>query len=281
MKTINVILVTIFLTLLSMAASADPIVQTVPCEDKPALTCATGIDRLEIMDVTFNVKFVVGSYATVFANNDPYFLNDTARVVAATLAIENALNASGVVGAIGTGLGPRSFIYSPEDDGETSATGLIQADSIEYTGSVTGWFSFGRAWLPLDLDLADWQPDIFGSWAVFSLAVDIDIRPYSTKNRIWPRSWGFVPVAILGSQDFDALQVAIRTVRFGPNGAKAIRWLTRVRDVNRDGFPDLILRFKVRKTGIQCGDTEATLTGEDFYGQAFTSTDPIKTVLCH
>ncbi|NNE34022.1 MAG: PKD domain-containing protein, partial [Rhodothermales bacterium] len=56
--------------------------------------------------------------------------------------------------------------------------------------------------------------------------VAIDIRPFSSTNRIWPRFWGAIPVAIQGSEQFDSLQVAVPTVRFGPNGAKAIVWLT-------------------------------------------------------
>jgi hypothetical protein len=124
-----------------------------------------------------------------------------------------------------------------------------------------------------------------GSAYVFQLPgllpVDIDIRPFSRKNVIWPRWWGFVPVAILGSNDFDALQVDIPTVRFGPSGAEAIWWHPRARDTNRDGFSDLILLFKMRKTGIQCGDTSATLIGATFYGQVFTGTDSIRTVHCH
>ena len=73
-------------------------------------------------------------------------------------------------------------------------------------------------------------------------------------------------------------QVDIPTVQFGPDGAGAIRH--KVKDVNKDGLGDLLLRFKIPETGIACGDTAATLTGETFAGESFTGTDAIKTRGC-
>ncbi|MGB5333075.1 MAG: hypothetical protein WBN05_11115, partial [Woeseiaceae bacterium] len=77
------------------------------------------------------------------------------------------------------------------------------------------------------------------------------------------------------------LQIAVPTVRFGPNGAKAIAWFTGVRDVNHDAFSDLVLWFRVRNTGIQCGDLEATLTGQNNDGLQISGSDAITTVGCH
>jgi len=111
--------------------------------------------------------------------------------------------------------------------------------------------------------------------------IEIDIKPRSNQNRVNPNSRGRIKVAILGSGDFDALQAKLSTVRFGPDGAKPIRWRTRVRDVNRDSYPDLVLQFKIRRTGIQCGDTEAELTGETHSGESFVGTDLISTVGCN
>ena len=123
-----------------------------------------------------------------------------------------------------------------------------------------------------------------GSAFVFDLGtvldVEIDIRPFGSKNRIKPRSRDTVPVAILGSEQFDALQADASTVRFGPESASAIRTATKARDVNHDGFTDLVVRFKIRRTGIQCGDGEATLSAETFSGQAFHGTDSISTTGC-
>ena len=116
-----------------------------------------------------------------------------------------------------------------------------------------------------------------------TLVVAIDIKPGNKKNVINPRAKGNIWVAVLsdtGSESpFDSSsQVDIPTVEFGPDGAKANRH--KVKDINKDGLGDLLLRFKIPKTGIACGDTEAALTGETFEGQSFTGTDDIKAVGC-
>lgn len=122
-------------------------------------------------------------------------------------------------------------------------------------------------------------------FAVERVAVDIDIKPGNPSNDINPRSRGKIRVAILTTDtasgevlDFDALQVDPATVRFGPDEAKAVRY--RVADVDHDGDADLLLFFKTRKTGIACGDTEATLTGTTNAGLAIIGTDTIGTVGC-
>ena len=111
------------------------------------------------------------------------------------------------------------------------------------------------------------------------VSVTIDIKPGNKKNRINPRSMGKVWIAVLSDTEFDALQIDILTVLFGPNGSKANRH--KVKDVNRDGIPDLLLRFNVNEAGLACGDTEATLTGTAFGGVQFTGTDAIETIKCH
>ena len=73
-------------------------------------------------------------------------------------------------------------------------------------------------------------------------------------------------------------QVDIPTVEFGPDGAKASRH--KVKDMNKDALGDLLLRFKIPATGIDCGDTEATLTGETFEAQNFAGTDSVQTAGC-
>jgi hypothetical protein len=115
------------------------------------------------------------------------------------------------------------------------------------------------------------------------VVVTIDIKPGNKQNVINPRAKGGIWVAVLsdtgsGSPFDPSSLVDIPTVDFGPDGAKATRY--KVKDINKDGLGDLLLRFKIPDTGIACGDTEATLTGETFDSQSFTGTDSIKTVGC-
>ncbi len=109
--------------------------------------------------------------------------------------------------------------------------------------------------------------------------VEIDVKPGTGPNNINPRSAGVIPVAVLGSVDLDATQVDFLTVTFGP-GAASPAHDGHVEDVNGDGFVDMVFHFNTQETGIQCGDMEATLTGETFGGQPITGTDAINTVGC-
>jgi hypothetical protein len=110
--------------------------------------------------------------------------------------------------------------------------------------------------------------------------VDIDIKPGGHRNPINLRSNGNIPVAILTSDTFDATQVNWETVRFGLSGATERHQRVHVKDADYDGDMDAVLHFKTRDTGILCGDTEASLTGETFNGEEFTGSDVIKIVKC-
>ena len=70
------------------------------------------------------------------------------------------------------------------------------------------------------------------------------------------------------------------TVVFGPNAATESHGRAHVTDIDEDGDVDLILHFDTQDTGIQCGETEATLTGETFDGQAITGFNAVRTVPC-
>jgi hypothetical protein len=109
--------------------------------------------------------------------------------------------------------------------------------------------------------------------------VEIDIKPASKPNPVNPKSRGVLRVAVLGSGAFDATQVDSPTVRFGPGNASPVRD-GRVADVNHDGSPDMVLFFDTKATGIRCGDTSASLSGQTFGGQRFAGSDSIHTVGC-
>jgi len=108
----------------------------------------------------------------------------------------------------------------------------------------------------------------------------IDIKPGSDPNRINPKKKGVIPVAILTTDSFDAATVDETTVLFGPTGTEAAPVHSALEDVDGDGDTDMILHFKTQDTGIRCGDTSASLTGETFSGQALEGSDSIKTVGC-
>jgi hypothetical protein len=112
------------------------------------------------------------------------------------------------------------------------------------------------------------------------LLVTIDFRPRSDKNKIDPNSKGTVAVAIVSDSSFDASNVDLNTVRFGAVGTEASPSIFAKRDFDRDKDGDLILRFEIRETGIECGDTSVSLTGKTLDGIPILGSSSIRTVDC-
>jgi hypothetical protein len=108
--------------------------------------------------------------------------------------------------------------------------------------------------------------------------VAIDFKTNNHRNVINPRSRGRVWVAILSDSDFDAQQVDPATIALGRAGATPDRYI--VGDRNRDLVADFVLRFQIPEVGLQCGDTEVTLTGETYGGDNVIGTDKVETVGC-
>jgi hypothetical protein len=120
------------------------------------------------------------------------------------------------------------------------------------------------------------------------VGLNLDIKPGSDPNSINPFDRGSIPVAILGSQDFDVSTIDATTLVFGPNQVATRHDLgddwtfnEHMADVNLDGFMDLMTHFKTRDTGIACGDTEATLSGTTLDGASVEGSDAIRTVGCN
>jgi outer membrane protein assembly factor BamB len=117
--------------------------------------------------------------------------------------------------------------------------------------------------------------------------IEIDVKPRNETNPINPRAHGVTPVALLGSEEFDVTEVEPTTLRFGPGEAAPVHDLTNgwpysdpLRDVNRDGYTDLLVHFSTQESSIQCSDTEVTLTGQLIDGFFIEGTDTIRTVGC-
>ena len=111
---------------------------------------------------------------------------------------------------------------------------------------------------------------------VITITVEIDIKPGSGQNSINPSSNGVIPVAILTTGDFDAATVDPDTVLFGPGEAAPVH-CTFLGEGN-DGGRDMLLHFRTQETGIEAGDTEATLTGKTIDGTNIIGTDSVRIV---
>ena len=111
--------------------------------------------------------------------------------------------------------------------------------------------------------------------------VEIDVWPGKKRKRIRLGSGRRIKVAVLGSEDLNVREIKRHSLRLGPDeaSAKSRRWSgrKRYRDVNRDGYRDLVVRFDLMKTGIAPGDTEVCLTGELRDGTLIEGCDEIET----
>jgi hypothetical protein len=184
-------------------------------------------------------------------------------------------------------------------EGDTFSTPIWSHESSSWEGHVTEDFSYSGTFVAgqqYALRIAangsgyaynDSQgsnsEDQWGSWEftfeLDVLVVEIDVLPGDAANKIYPNKGGKFPVAVLSGATFDATQVDPSTVKFGlgeavPANPPIIS--------NVDGFhgDDTTLKFLTEDTGIFCNDTEVTLSGETYTGEAFTGTDVIDASDC-
>ncbi len=104
-----------------------------------------------------------------------------------------------------------------------------------------------------------------------------DLRVEVWPNRLDPTRRRTVLSLALGSEQADLSRADPATLAFGPAGATPaarrapFRW-----DLNRDGFEDWFVPFRVRETGLAEGDTELCLDVE-IARVPFTGCDDVKT----
>jgi hypothetical protein len=158
----------IFVTLIS---NANPTVITAPCADDADVTCAVGIDNLDVMGMRFDVVYILDSYNLVFETSAPFFLGNEAGAHAARDAIISAQNGiGGIFGAIGQG----NFFTNPIFPGNSEINipyftdgftndisyALIQSPSSDI------WLGGSLSGFPNDHVLNG--PEFYDSFAVFS-----------------------------------------------------------------------------------------------------------------
>jgi hypothetical protein len=111
-----------------------------------------------------------------------------------------------------------------------------------------------------------------------TITIQIDIKPGSYPNCFNINSHGVIPVAILGTADFDVMHIDVSSldfagldVRVKGNGAPQCS----VEDVTGDGYSDLVCQFVDDSTNWTPEDGYATLTGNLLDGTPISGTDEI------
>ncbi|MGH9866913.1 MAG: Kelch repeat-containing protein [Candidatus Polarisedimenticolia bacterium] len=111
--------------------------------------------------------------------------------------------------------------------------------------------------------------------------VRIDVRPGNEDNVIHPGSAGLLPVAVAGELAFDVRSVDATTATFAgapvarrPNGSS----MASVKDLNGDGFPDLLMQFLGARLVIPDGLTEGQFLGRTLDELPLAGTDLIRVV---
>jgi hypothetical protein len=181
----------------------------------------------------------------------------------------------------------------------TAATGKLMKSTT--TGGNSGWGFFsipnGTEVKQIVIALVD---DVsrggstadevnYGIGCALPSNVDIDIKPQSDPNCFNINGHGVIPVAILGSADFDVRTIDITTLLF--NGAavrvrgKGSNTMCRYEYVSGDfinypeggpdGYEDLVCQFVDDPQYWTTGQTEATITGNLLDGTEIEGTDLI------
>ena len=107
------------------------------------------------------------------------------------------------------------------------------------------------------------------------LEIEIDIKPGSDSNPINLKSKGVIPIAILGSGDFDVAEVDIGTLQLNGSTGPA-HASSHLEDINGDGHADLVSHYSTRDSGIAAGDSEACVTGETVDGRMLNGCDSVR-----
>ena len=226
--------------------------------------------NLDIGGTTYNVSLDQAFGSQIFVGDD-------SGAELAVDAINAAINAKGHT-RVDNGTPSEIslfFVYS-----ETATMeGYIGCRTDYIPGCATRPFGFTK----LPMAASEFEPNNSVAGAAFfapTVPVVIDVRPGNASNKIFPNKSGKVPVAILSSNEFNAVQVNPASLEFGYADASVAEPPKINQNVDGEFGNDMVAKFNVQDAGIFCDDTEVTLTGATYAGDPFISTDSIDASDC-
>lgn len=124
-------------------------------------------------------------------------------------------------------------------------------------------------------------PSPFPEEPVEVQTISIDIKPGLKRiAKIDPKSRREIPVALLGSRNFDVRKVDVSTLTFGRTGEERSlkRCLERPYRINRDRRPDLLCFFENQQAGFEATDERGVLKGRTVDDKPFEGTSMLKVI---
>ncbi len=121
----------------------------------------------------------------------------------------------------------------------------------------------------------------YDPWSIAAVIVDVDIRPGTDTNPVNLKAKGVLPVAVLGSDDFDVSLIDLQNLTLegvDPNAKGQSGKVGSFEDVNGDSILDLILHFDIQDRGIGATTEQLILSGLLLDGTTFGGTDAIRIV---
>jgi hypothetical protein len=184
----------------------------------------------------------------------------------------------------GSNLSPRTNLYGFAGDGMLDSSDVTQTNNLIAGGLASLWMvdvgSFVQDLVDNSCSYAGFlgietRDDTNRNYGHFKLIIDyiskpvlevaVDIKPGACPNPVHVTSKGVLPVAILGSEDFDVTSIDASSIRLAGVGAIRSNFEDAAGTVSNgdececstggpDGFGDLILKFETQKVMEAIGE---------------------------
>jgi len=190
----------------------------------------------------------------------------------ASSALGVSADGSVVVGSSETStawIGNEAFIWDENNGMRNLGDVLVNDFGLDLTGwtlrSATGISDDGLTFVGYGLNPSGYQEAWIATIPEPAIEVAVDIKPGTCPNPVNVKSTGVLPIAILGSEEFDVTDVDVASIQLA--GVEPLRSgyedvATPVSDTNDcncitdgpDGFLDLTLKFKTQRIVEAVGD---------------------------
>lgn len=183
-------------------------------------------------------------------------------------------------------------------DVDEGSTHIVDARIDNFTVPATGTYTVGVSTWPrffnMDGSTINPIPNYSNPAGDYTLNIEgvtmsvkqvvFEVKPGSKQLApLNPSAKGRVPVAIFGAVDFDVSTIQQDSLTFGATGKENSlgKCQPNYKDINKDGYVDLLCHFDNQAAGFTSGDVEAKLKGKTKADQAFEGQSLLKVIPSH